>query len=134
VTWKRRLARLEARAGTHPREDHCPNCQGTDLIEPGPAELQTIEAWSASEVQRAYADLCRRARLDWCQGCRRLVVVGEQDPSWREDFWNDRESPGLWRNMADLQFLRAVRSSLCAPGRGGDRLNRGEHHQREAMA
>src|SRR5262249_42857234 len=103
----------------------CPQCQGTDLTEPGDEQAQTAEEWPYDELQRVYQELAQRAaRLAWCQSCRRLVPVGKQDPDWRRQVWEGGEGPELQRNMAHLKFLRALcsartnvraRAEACVP-------------------
>jgi hypothetical protein len=109
---KGRLVKLEAMTADRSSQERCPRCQGTDLIEPGEAELLTVEEWPYQEALRLHEEICQRAaRLAWCLACRRVVAVGAQDPDWRRQFWEGCEGPGLLRNMADLQFLRAVCSA-----------------------
>ncbi|HYT89674.1 MAG TPA: hypothetical protein VEL76_13285 [Gemmataceae bacterium] len=124
VSLKRKVEQLEAATGgNRPVEDRCPQCRGTDLTEPGEEELCTVEDWTQQEVAQVCHELIHRARIDWCRTCKRLVAVGEPDPSWRAGFENGQENAGLARHIADVSFLRAVyrshlpwaRDKSCAP-------------------
>ncbi len=113
MSLSQRLAKLEEQAVPRTAEDRCPKCNGTDLAEPSDEQPLIVEGWTREEVAQLCLELIPRARLAWCEQCQRLVAVGEQDPRWREAFWNDRQNSGLARHMADVIFLRDVHRSLA---------------------
>ncbi len=105
----RRVAQLEFAQGVKQKEDACPLCAGTDIADPTDEQAASVDTWPYEEVNRTWDDLAHRAaRLAWCPACEKLVPVGQQDPDWRRQFWDDCVGEALARNMAHLQFLRAV--------------------------